>query len=519
MNSLNFGMNVSQQQRQSQQMKMSTQMLQSLSFLTMNNMEFSDYIYEETLKNPALEIIKDRQVESGSVLRLNKTNPENIRIMNSARDDKSDAFQNFLENQTSPDETLQEHLLKQYRLTTSDAVKLNLVQRLISNLDEKGFNKLSPEKLLDGTIPEENIELLNICLSEIQHLEPVGCGTSCSEDSLLVQAKIIKEQKTFNCDEKIVNLAIFILSGHLSVLEKTRPSVVLKKIQTIFSENSTDFYEKTNIAIEDLSERIVQSVVEFIQSLDPFPARQFSQNNVGFIVPDIRVTKVVSDENPNTWQFKVETMKGVVPEVALSKEYTDFYSDIKTYEHDKNLSQTEKEQRKFIKNSIKDAQWFLNAIKYRENTLLKAALGIVHAQKLFFEKGPRYLAPLKMKDIAEIVGVHETTISRFANGKYIQCEWGLFEIKYFFSSQVATKQISTEQVDPENLNINARSKESVKQELKEIILKYSAENPSKKPLSDQKLSDILAQRGIQVARRTVAKYRSELNIESSFERK
>ena len=152
----------------------------------------------------------------------------------------------------------------------------------------------------------------------------------------------------------------------------------------------------------------------------------------------------------------------------------------------------------------------MNNLKERENTLIKVVSAIVHEQREFFAKGPYYLVPLRMKDIAEKVELSESTISRLAKGKYLQCEWGIFEIRYFFSSRVNTNESSS--------NSTERSKESVKQELKQIIVQHMTENPTAKPLSDQKLSDLLAQRGVQIARRTVAKYRAELKIESSFER-
>ena len=152
-------------------------------------------------------------------------------------------------------------------------------------------------------------------------------------------------------------------------------------------------------------------------------------------------------------------------------------------------------------------KWFINTHVRRQKTVYAAVCAIVERQKLFFYKGPGHLRPLRMKDIAEEIGVHETTVSRIANGKYLQCEWGLFELKYFFTNAVS------QSAAPQN---NPGSKESVKHLLKIIIDKN--EQKGIKKLSDAKLAELLEAEGVHIARRTVAKYRSELNIESSFDR-
>ena len=160
-----------------------------------------------------------------------------------------------------------------------------------------------------------------------------------------------------------------------------------------------------------------------------------------------------------------------------------------------------------IKKAVADAKNFLNAIHQRNITLQKVSVEIVKHQIEFFEKGSLYLKPLRLKDIAEKIGVHETTVSRISNGKYIQCEWGLFEIKYFFSNAVSVGEKTNDDSQKEH------SKESVKQVLLSIL-----STDEGKLLSDQKLSDKLAEKGIKIARRTVAKYRKELNFDSSYDR-
>ncbi|MBP5447404.1 MAG: RNA polymerase sigma-54 factor, partial [Treponema sp.] len=177
--------------------------------------------------------------------------------------------------------------------------------------------------------------------------------------------------------------------------------------------------------------------------------------------------------------FKIRISDKVIPQIRISPDFG-----------------AAKKKSEFAKAAISQAKIFLEGIEYRENTIAKAACAIVQRQIEFFKNGPGNIVPLKQQDIAAIIGVHESTVSRMASSKYLQCQWGVFPIKYFFSSAVADS-----------------SKESAQYQLQKIL----EENPHKK-LSDQKLADALAQRGIKIARRTVAKYRSQMNIESSYSR-
>jgi len=178
----------------------------------------------------------------------------------------------------------------------------------------------------------------------------------------------------------------------------------------------------------------------------------------------------------------------------------DFYTQLLR----ENKARDQKEVRSFVRDHVKDAQWFIRSIAQRNQTLLRISKAIVEFQRDFFRRGPKYLKPLTLKDIAQAVDVHETTVSRIANSKYIQTEWGIFELKYFFTNSISGAGSTGSQF----------SKEGVKHRIREIIEEHS----SSKRLSDQKIADILAERGIKIARRTVAKYRQELDILSSYDR-
>lgn len=490
------GLNIEIAQHQSQQMQLSPQILQSLSLLSMNSQELSTQIYEESQKNPAIEIISDSK-PSIKPVSAKKSFNENLpqKIPTSTGILESDNFQSFLENRPAFGKSLQEHLLDQFRLVAETPEILELGKKIISNLDTRGFNQEIPEKLLNPACKEETPELLEKCLKIIQHLEPVGCAVSGPEESLLIQAKSFPNPPS---------LALFILKGKLNLLEKPRINLVTKKLAELTEKTK----EEPPVPI---TEKNVSDALDFIKTLDPNPARQFSLKETQYISPDVYIKKIQNEEE-NGFQLQVELVRYDIPEIALSPIYKELATSLDS------SSPKEKKDLKYIKEAVKDAEWFINAIRYRESSIFKVALAISDLQHNFFLKGPLYLKPIRMKDVAEKIGIHEATVSRISNGKYIQCDWGLFEIKYFFSAKVTSSTVTSSEQNISDSN-NSVSRESVKLVLKDIILKHKEDNPEAKPLSDQKLAEKLKEKGIQVARRTVAKYRTELEINSSFDRK
>ena len=249
------------------------------------------------------------------------------------------------------------------------------------------------------------------------------------------------------------------------------------------------------------------------------------------------------EENQNgEAEFTVAYAREFLPKLEISKEYTSLIKSTEIKDGDTSeLSERKKAELKFARNSVNEAKVFIESVLYRESTILKAAQEIVSAQIQFFRKGARFLAPLRQKDIAEKLGVHETTISRMASSKYLACEWGIFPIGYFFTNAVggtkskpaiksepAVNTASSKSIGTTEENQSAvasgksqttenapLSKESVKYEIAAILEEHKND---KKALSDQKISDILAEKGIKVARRTVAKYRTQMNLNSSYER-
>lgn len=549
-----FGMDFFQNQQMTQQMHLSPQMQQSLSFLMMSHYELTENIYQAMDLNPALELIHDPKIEVKNYSVLKKNLPKELKTSTRAeiQQQKSDAFQNFLENQEDETQTIQQYLWKQFCLTTSEPEELCLGEKLISNLDYRGFTQIHPHSLLDNQNSTEDIQLLEKCLITLQNLEPIGCCTSGSEESLYVQAfSKIQDLDTegpfqkFFFGKETSNLVLFFLAGNLSMLERPRYPLIIKTIKKM--QSSIELANQAHATIawtlppqpiqlpNKITETMVENAIKFIQTLDPLPARQFSSHQNNYIYPEVVVEQVEQEEER---EFNIYLNNSLIPSVGISPVYK------KAQEQANTLSSEEK---KMVKKSVKNAQDIIQSLVFRENTIYKATEAIVEFQRDFFLQGPRFLHPLRMKDVAEKVGVHEATISRMANGKYLRCQWGIFEIKYFFSNHIATIKPSLQQSPTSKQNLGSQStiyeptlivnqdisshqgqilpedrtisKEGVKFILKDLLEKHQQQNPGAKPLSDQKVSDLLAQQGIKIARRTVAKYRSELNIDSSFDRK
>jgi RNA polymerase sigma-54 factor len=483
-------LDISQRQKQIQTLKMNPRMIQTIAILSMPTMELREYIFKEAEKNPALEVIHDRTQETPPESAPHNTSAH-ISESSTGNSAESDAFQAFIESRPARTKTLQVHLLEQLVLLPLGETERALSEKIIGNLDTHGFFLSPPETLLDSKNSLETPALLKKCLDIVRRLDPAGTACVDVYESLFVQAELAGA---------VPPLVLFFLDGRLEILDSTKPQSVLKKITTLIKEDpdaESKYGLPSKCTVQD-----VEAALDFIRRLDPFPARSFDTEQTVYISPDVYVTKVFADDEdaPREAQFQVTFARNTLPAISLSPAFSQLAADKK---------KTKDEASGFAKLYVQEAQWFLTSVLQREQSIVKAAEAIVKAQIQFFEKGPRYLLPLRMKDIAEVIDVHEATISRIANGKYLQCEWGLFEIRYFFSNQVSSTTLML------------KSKESVKQELLAILRDYEEQKkkyPGLKKLTDEDLVAKLKERGITIARRTVAKYRAELNINSSFGR-
>lgn len=463
-------------------LSMTPQMIQSISLLSLATDELVDRIAEEVEKNPALEIVKEASYK--------EIQPRSQKKDSSLS--KSDEYHAFLESIPSSKKSLKEHLLSQLALQKISPEERETASCIINNLSEEGYHLVSFDELFDKKIPDH----LEKMLALIQHFEPLGLGTSGVQESLLVQALADPNSTSFVID--LLKLEPEVFSQTFTPL---RPHLIQRKLK----ELGKDVFQ--NISVKD-----IEDALDFIKNLDPHPARDFSSRETNYIIPDIKIRRASAEEKEEKGKdFIVELLKGALPELEISKSFGQFSSINKT-ETNKNEtsknenkekleSKTQKEAERFVRESVQDANWFINALMQRNLTIVKAAKKIAEVQKDFFETGSLSdLKPLRMKDLADEIEVSESTISRIANNKYLVCEWGILPFKFFFSTEITTTRGESQ------------SRESVKDKIR-IILEESEKN-----LSDQKIADLLAEKGIKIARRTVAKYRSELDIASSFDR-
>ncbi len=446
-------------------------MIQTINLLAMPVDDLSEAIYEEVQKNPAIEIIRERRITSAG---------------------DSDTHQAMLEAAPGKGETLQEHLLEQLavcrKFDDMPQKCYELAQRIIEVTDDHGYFVEPVESVLEkGQTLSDAQQVLEI----LHQFDPVGVCVKNPAESLLVQARSVMAECQ---DEKRTvpdgsSLAIMLLEMFPKLLESERPAGIAKKMKVTVEE--------------------VHLALDFIRTLNPNPAQEFeSGNEPVFVSPDARIRRATADEiEDGSSRFIIEMNKGSLPEIALVTEF-------------EGMADEKGEAGKFAREAVQQARLFMNAIEQRTLTVFNALSAIVARQESFFDKGKRYLVSMTMAQIAEDIGVHETTVSRIANGKYVRTEWGMMEIRDFFTSGVTVSRQNSDSTGDdisETMTTEALSKTAVKEEIR-LILEEHEKSGSTKKLSDQKVCDALAERGITVARRTVAKYRGELNIGSSYDR-
>ena len=448
--------------RQVQKLKLSPQLFQAIRIMALPIQELRTTIREEIERNPALEIIEDHTVDSYDEV-SSQTDEENYFEETSdpgfisRESGDSDAKRKFMEGVLTRAENLHDHLLWQLRLQVIPPDWYRIGELVILNLDDNGFHREPPATL----VPAPDHEALWKIISMIQTFDPAGVCTADHGEALLVQARL---------DPKAPPAAVRLLEGNgaLALLEKGKTREVARDL--------------------GLDDDDLKAVLDYFKTLEPLPGRNFTGEEPKYVIPDIRV-KMTEGE------FVIVLNDEEIPVLGINP----FFSKIRNDEAHKK----EKGLKSFVTQNINDAKWFIKSISQRNEKLVKVCRAIVEFQREFFRKGPQYLIPLTLKDISSEIGVHEATVSRITTGKYIQTEWGIFELKYFFTNSISGIGSGGSRF----------SKEGVKQIIKEMIQK------EERNLSDSEIVEILSNRGIKIARRTISKYRSELGILSSFDRK
>jgi RNA polymerase sigma-54 factor len=444
---------------QEQRLKFSPQLIQAVKLMELPLLDLRGRIQEELEQNPALELLEDRTMVSleGAV----KPKREEEEYFEASSDpgynqrqgmEASDERQRFIEGVLTRQETLQEHLLWQLQLEPIDEELRGICETLIQNLDPDGFHKEPVETLFAEPPPR-----LDEALALVRSLEPQGTCSSGYLESLRVQ---------------------------IGLLDDTPPG-----IEEALEQLVTPQEDQTRGTIAELAlklgrtEEELRLYLDCIRELSPFPGRQFASGEVRYVIPDVQVLR-------REGELIIVLNEEEIPVLGINRDFRRL------------AAKTDKEAREFVQKNLQEARWFINSVHFRNQTLLRVSQAVVLFQRDFFIRGPKFLAPLTLRDVAEELGITETTVSRTARSKYMQTEWGVFEIRHFFTNSITGAGSGGSQ----------HSKGGVKELIREII------NAEKGKLSDQKIVDMLARQGISLARRTVAKYRAELALGSSYER-
>ncbi|MDF2954202.1 MAG: DNA-directed RNA polymerase specialized sigma subunit [Thermodesulfobacterium sp.] len=439
-----------------------------LKVLQLNKLELRNFLLQEVHSNPFLELeykdlpdvsyFKENSLEE---IKLNEeTNFEEELVENKFHFGEEIPEEEWSWEKTlKAEEKLVDYLLWQINLKNLTSLEKNIAYYIIGNLDDRGYLNISLEEIArEFGVPLKKVEKVRNIL---KFLDPVGIASLDIKECLLTQLEF---------------------TGYT---ENSLPYILIEKH---FEElpQGIDYLKETY----GYSKESIESALEVIKQLDPYPARNYFNENTVYVEPDLVFYKKEEE-------WKVEVVKEETFVVKLNKYYQQFFKK------GKKLSGS-LEVKKFLKQKIKDAEDLLKALDSRYSSLYKVGLAILKYQKDFLEKGIKFLKPLTLKDIAEDVQLHESTVSRIITHKYVQTPRGIFPLKFFFSTGYRNKE-------GEKLSAKA-----VKDYIKEIIEK---ENPLK-PLSDSAISKILKEKyGIDIARRTVTKYREELQIPSIRERK
>ncbi len=482
------------QLRIGQQLAMTPQLQQAIRLLQLSTLELQAEIQQNFENNPMLETQEDEadQIENESmngedkpeVAHNEKVEPATVDAggdnenlsdelpVDSNWDDIYDmpssysggqdgADRDVYENQSGSSETLQDRLLWQIHLMNLSDTDRAIAVEIIDSSDEDGSLSEPLESIHSNMVTDLDIELdeVEAILHLVQQFDPMGCGSRNLSECLSLQLQKLSP------DTALLNEARAIVNEHLDILASRNFKLLMRRLS--------------------LNEADLQQVVALIQSLNPRPGSQLNNRVPEYIVPDVSVFK-------QEGQWRVELNPDIAPKLRINTLYAGM---IKRADSSQDNS--------YMRNQLQEARWFIKSLQSRNETLLKVATAIVEHQRRFLDYGEEAMKPLVLRDIAEQLEMHESTISRVTTHKYMHTPRGIYEFKYFFSSHVGT-------ADGGVCSATA---------IRSMIKKLIDEENYTKPLSDNKIAVILTSKGINVARRTVAKYREAMNVPPSNERK
>ncbi|CAM9933719.1 unnamed protein product [Discosporangium mesarthrocarpum] len=506
-------MKLSLQLKLGQQLTMTPQLQQAIKLLQLSTLDLQQEIHQALESNPMLELIeggddddaatnssttpkdakdaqKDAEFEKlkSDANEISQVQADNSSDDNSWQDDipgdlsvdsnwddiypsnyssgsSFDGDSIDFESRNTADETLQDHLYWQLNLTPMSEQDEAIAMAIIDAIDANGMLTSDIESIHGSFDPESDIELDEVLavLHRIQQFDPVGVGYRNLAECLLIQLA----QLEIPGQEQNIQNAKLIIREHLNLLG---------------NRDYTQLMRKTK-----LKEPELRATIAIIEGLDPRPGANIAPSSASYVVPDVIVTK-----QPETGKWRVELNPETAPRIRINNSYASLVKRADS-----------SDENNYLRDNLQEARWFIKSLQSRNETLMKVATRIVEHQKGFLEYGEEAMKPLVLHDIAEAVSMHESTISRVTTQKYMHTPRGIFELKYFFSSHVSTKG----------------GGECSSTAIRAIIKKLIASENARKPLSDSKITELLEEKGINVARRTIAKYRESLSIPPSNERK
>lgn len=473
----------------SQNLVITPQLQQAIKLLQMSRLELESQVRNELEENPILEeaeVLKEEDFQRTKEAEEQTRDSGEVKVETSSSESvqdpqKQDEFEweSYLETQhkapreashgneeimnyeniISSTQTLHDHLYWQMKMGGFADHEEKAAGAIIAHIDDDGYLKVPLAQIAE----EEKLEMedLEDALYLIQEFDPPGVGARDLKECLLIQAKILEED---------TNDLVLLINSHLKDLEKKNYEAIAKGLNRSMEE--------------------VIDICKIIYAMEPKPGRSYSGHDVQYVTPDVYVYKVGDD-------YVVSLNEDGLPKLKISSYYKNMLKGGANPTGDAKATE-------YIQEKLKSAVWLIKSIHQRQRTIFKVTDSIVKHQREFFEKGAGFLKPMVLRNIANDIGMHESTVSRVTTAKYVHTPQGIYELKYFFNSGISSSD------GGEDL-----ASESVKLKLKELV---SKEDP-KKPLSDQKLVDLLKKEGIDIARRTVAKYRDVLRILPSSQRK
>jgi RNA polymerase sigma-54 factor len=496
-------MKASLQLKMGQQLTMTPQLQQAIRLLQLSTLDLQQEIQNALDSNPLLDVDEDFEGESNQdinsqsedKLEAPSTNEEQQSDEPTAADDWSENIPDELSTDSDWDDTwqasaaptsmteshssgssgddydmdsrngstddLQDHLLWQLNLTPMSDNDHLIAVNILEGVDDDGYLKVELEEIVESLDPELEIELdeVEAVLHRLQQFEPSGVCARNLQECLSLQLRQLPQETPW------LKLAQTLIDQHIDLLGSKDYAALMRKLK--------------------VKEEELKVVIRGIQELNPRPGSQIDPQTSEYVIPDVMVRKIKGE-------WRVELNPEIAPKLRINDHYA---SMVKRADSSADNN--------FIKDHLQEARWFLKSLQSRNETLLKVAMKIVEYQQDFLEQGDEAMKPLVLHDIAEAVGMHESTISRVTTQKYMHTPAGIYELKYFFSSHVSTTS----------------GGECSSTAIRAMIKKLIAVESAKKPLSDSKIANMLEEEGIKVARRTVAKYREAMHIPPSNERK